>query len=112
MVFVKGGKTENVWFYEMLKDGYSLDQKRDFIDGKGDTPDIVQKFKSRQTSEQSIIVSFERIQSSDYSLSVSAYKEIEQQDMNYEDPKETIDKLMKQEEEICNELNELKKMMS
>ncbi len=25
LVFTKGGKTENVWFYEMLRDGYSLE---------------------------------------------------------------------------------------
>jgi type I restriction enzyme M protein len=112
LVFVKGGKTENVWFYEMLRDGFSLDQKRGFIDGKGDIPDIIQKFKNRQTSEQSVVVSFERIKSSDYSLSLSAYKEVKQQDMNYEDPKEIMDKLLKQEQEICDELNELKKMMA
>src|SRR2546428_3473617 len=35
LVFVKGGTTENVWFYDMKADGYSLDQKRDLIDGKG-----------------------------------------------------------------------------
>ncbi len=45
LVFVKGGKTDKVWFYEMRKDGYSLDQKREFIDGKGDIPDIIQKFR-------------------------------------------------------------------
>jgi type I restriction enzyme M protein len=36
IVFVKGGKTDRVWFYDMKADGYSLDQKRDFIDGKGE----------------------------------------------------------------------------
>src|SRR5208282_3831135 len=34
LVFVKGGTTDKVWFYEMRSDGYSLDDKRDFIDGK------------------------------------------------------------------------------
>ena len=111
LVFTKGGKTENVWFYEMLKDGYTLDQKRERIDGKGDIPDIIQKFRSKLTSKQSITVTFDRIKNTGYSLSISAYKDIEHQEMNYEEPDNIIDKLLKQEEEICAKLNELKKMM-
>src|SRR5207237_5954952 len=57
LVFVKGARTEDVWFYEMMQDGYSLDQKRDFVDGKGDIPDIVQKFRGgRLESDKSILV--------------------------------------------------------
>ena len=41
LIFTKGGATEKVWFYNMGADGYSLDDKRMFIDGKGDIPDII-----------------------------------------------------------------------
>ena len=72
MVFVKGGKTENVWFYDMKADGYSLDQKRDFIDGRGEIPDVVEKFKAgRRESDKSILVPFEAIKKNDFNLSVS-----------------------------------------
>ncbi|MCD4788921.1 MAG: SAM-dependent methyltransferase, partial [Bacteroidales bacterium] len=40
LVFVKGGQTEKVWFYEMLADGYSLDDKRDKIE-QSDLQDIL-----------------------------------------------------------------------
>ena len=46
IVFVKGGTTERVWFYDMQADGYSLDDKRDRIEAN-DLPDIVNEWKSR-----------------------------------------------------------------
>ena len=48
LVFVKGGTTECVWFYDMQADGYSLDDKRDRIEAN-DLPDIVVKWKCRGT---------------------------------------------------------------
>src|SRR2546427_6304720 len=72
LVFVEGGSTENVWFYEMKADGYSLDLKRDFIDGKGDIPDVVEKFKKgKLESNQSILVPFSEIKKNNYNLSIS-----------------------------------------
>ena len=47
LVFIKGDKTDKVWFYDMEADGYSLDDKRNFIDGKGDIPDIICNFRKR-----------------------------------------------------------------
>ena len=111
LVFTKGGKTENVWLYEMLKDGYSLDQKRDFIDGKGDIPDIIQKFKERLESEQCIIVPFEKIKNSDYNLSISRYKKVEHIEAEYEDPAKLIDDIITLEDDITNELKALKRLI-
>jgi type I restriction enzyme M protein len=108
LVFTKGGKTENVWFYEMLKDGYSLDQKRDRIDGKGDIPDIIEKFKKRQQSNQSIIVPFAKIIESDYSLSMSKYRVFEHEEVKQELPKDLVDRVIALEEEIMQDLKELK----
>jgi len=112
LVFVKGGKTENVWFFEMLKDGYSLDQKRDLIDGKGDIPDIVSKFPKRENSEQSLLVSAGKIKENDYSLSIARYKS-EKEDSEaiaHENPVKLIEKLLDQEREIARRLNELKEL--
>jgi type I restriction enzyme M protein len=47
LIFTKGGKTENVWFYDMESDGYTLDDKRAKLEGYGDLQDIVHQFKSR-----------------------------------------------------------------
>ncbi len=111
LVFVKGGKTDNVWFYEMRQDGYTLDQKRDFIDGEGDIPNIIQKYKKREESGQSILVPFEKIKQSDYNLSISRYKKVEREEVEYEDPLVLIDNVLESEREIENDLITLKKMI-
>jgi len=46
LFFTKGGETNNVWFYDMQADGYSLDDKRNKIT-ESDLPDIVQRYKNR-----------------------------------------------------------------
>ncbi len=111
LVFVKGGSTQNVWFYEMKADGYSLDQKRDFIDGEGDIPDIVKKFKGRTKSPRSILVPFSEIKKNDYNLSISRYKKVEHEEVVYEEPEVLIEKVLQLEEEIAKELQELKAMI-
>ena len=51
LVFTKGEPTKKVWFYGMTSDGYSLDDKRTFIDGKGDITDIINKFNHRHSEK-------------------------------------------------------------
>jgi type I restriction enzyme M protein len=80
LIFTKGEPTEKVWFYDMEADGYSLDDKRNFIDGKGDIPDIIQKFQNRDFEEfedrkaKCFFVPFEEIKENDYDLIISNYK--------------------------------------
>jgi len=111
LVFTKGGTTSNVWFYDMKSDGFTLDDKRDIIDGKGDIPDIIKRYKTKSKSDNSIIVSFSEIKENDYNLSISRYKEVEHEEIKYEDPKKIIDNVLKTEEEISKELKELKNMI-
>ena len=49
LIFTKGGTSENVWFYDMESDGYTLDDKRKKQEGNGDLQDIVLKFKQRNS---------------------------------------------------------------
>jgi len=112
LIFVKGGRTDKVWFYDMTSDGYSLDDKRDFIDGKGDLPEIIEKFKAgRVESGRSILVPFETIRKNDYKLSISGYREAEHEEVEYEDPRKIIEAVLRNEKEIDNELNELAKLI-
>ena len=39
------GGTDNVWFYDMKADGYSLDDKRQVIEAN-DIPDIIMRFNN------------------------------------------------------------------
>lgn len=108
LVFTKGGKSEKVWFYEMTADGFSLDQKRDFIDGKGDIPDVIEKYATRAESDKSFVVPFAEIKENEYNLSPSRYKKIEYEEVEYEEPEVIIDRVLKEEEEIAKELRSLK----
>lgn len=111
LVFTKGGKTENVWFYEMSKDGYSLDQKRERIDGKGDIPDVLAKFRKRIKSEHSINVSALKIKDSDYNLSISRYKSCKEEATERVDPEALMNELETIEREITKGITELKEML-
>ncbi|MDO8661508.1 MAG: N-6 DNA methylase, partial [Candidatus Woesearchaeota archaeon] len=77
LVFKKNSKTDDVWFYDMKSDGRTLDDKRTEIgDGKGDIPDIIEKFKNKAVSENSILVPKQKIIDKEYNLSISQYQEI------------------------------------
>jgi len=109
LIFTKGGKTDKVWFYEMKNDGFTLDQKRDKIDGKGDIPDILKKFKTKEEGPNSFNVDIGKIKENDYSLDINRYKKYEHKEIKYDKPIKLIDNVLKEEEEIIKELNELKR---
>ena len=113
LIFTKGESTNKVLFYDMESDGFTLDDKRDFIDGKGDIPDIIDKYNNIKNSElddrmsKCFFVSFDEIKENDYSLSISNYKEVEYEEIEYEDPEIIKKKILDLEEKIINGLNEL-----
>ena len=84
LVFVKtdAGGTDNVWFYDMKTDGFSLDDKRSEI-ADNDIPDIIARFhnldgeKDRERTEQSFFVPKQEIVDNDYDLSINKYKKTE-----------------------------------
>ena len=114
LFFTKGEPTKEVFFYKMEADGYSLDDKRTFIDGKGDIPDILDKFKkkdkekSRNRKKKYFLVPIEEIKTKDWDLSISKYREIEYEEVKYEKPEVLKKKILELEEEIVKGLKELK----
>jgi type I restriction enzyme M protein len=118
MIFTKtgAGGTDNVWFYDMKADGFSLDDKRNPIE-ENDIPDIIKRFnnleaeKERKRTEQSFFVPIEELRNNDYDLSINKYKEIEYEEIEYEDPNTIIKKIEVLEEEIMKGINELKKLL-
>jgi type I restriction enzyme M protein len=111
LVFTKGGSTEKVWFYDMKSDGYTLDDKRDFIDGKGNIPEIVSLYKTKGICANSILVDIDKIKIEEYNLSISRYKEVEHEEIVYDDPKKIIARVQQNEKEIQKDLDELKGML-
>jgi type I restriction enzyme M protein len=104
--------TENVWFYEMQADGYSLDDKRTKKEGYGDLQDIVTKYHARNPevdtdrTRKCFIVPRTEIASDEnkYDMSLSRYKEDVFEEVEYEAPAVILDKLLKVElgEEFFN----------
>ncbi len=97
IIFTKtnSGGTDNVWFYDMKADGYSLDDKRDKIDDD-DLPDIIERYNNldkevdRKRTDASFLVPKEEIVEQNYDLSINRYKEIEYEAVEYDTPKEII----------------------
>lgn len=116
LVFVKGGKTENVWFYDMQADGYSLDDKRDKTE-VNDIPDLVKRWQERDAEKdtdrkaKAFFVPVEEIKENKYDLSINRYKEIEYEEVEYEAPKVILAKLRELETEISGDLDELEGML-
>lgn len=117
LIFTKGGETENIWFYDMQSDGYSLDDKRTKLDGYGDLQDIVKQYKKRDPGKESdrkekfFFVPKGEIEGENYDLSISRYKEDVFEEIEYDAPSEILAKLKTIEKEIDTELSELEGMI-
>jgi type I restriction enzyme M protein len=113
----QGDKTEKVWFYDMEADGYSLDDKRNFIDGKGDIPDIIHNFRKRYEANpvdrkgKCFFVPVGEIKENGYDLSISKYKEIEYEEVAYEKPEIIMENIEGLEDQIKTNISELKGML-
>ena len=118
MIFTKTGTggTDKVWFYDMKADGYSLDDKRNPIDDN-DIDDIVERFENldkeveRKRTEQSFFVDVEEIRENNYDLSINKYKEIEYEEVVYDEPSVILGRVKKLEDEITKALEELERML-
>jgi len=116
LIFVKGGKTENIWFYDMQADGYSLDDKRDKIKDN-DIPDIIEKWLRRDPAKdidrkaKAFFVPVKEIIDNKYDLSINRYKEIEYEEVEYDPPKVILSQLRDLETEIMANLDELEEML-
>jgi len=114
LIFVKGGKTDKVWFYDMQSDGYTLDDKRSKLNGGGDLPDIVAKWKDRKNQTENQLngkffyIDKKEIEEADFDLSINRYKQTDHEDINYEDPRIILAKIEDLEREIVDGLNDLK----
>ncbi len=118
VIFTKtgGGGTEDVWFYDMKADGYSLDDKRSEI-AENDIPDIIERFrnldkeKDRERTEQSFVVPKSEIADNDYDLSINKYKKTEYIPVEYPPTEEIMAELQSLNEQIAAEMAELSEML-
>jgi len=120
------GGTDNVWFYDMQADGYSLDDKRAAIKSN-DIPDILTRYKSltnvtssavekspefeRARTEKSFVVPFAEIKENDWDLSINRYKEIVYEEIAYDPPADIIQAIEILDQERNEALTVLKGML-
>ena len=114
LVFVKtgAGGTDNVWFYDMKADGFSLDDKRSEV-AENDIPDIITRFhnldgeKDRERTEQSFFVPKQEIADNDYDLSINKYKKTKYVAVEYPPTSEIMKELDGLYKELGGMLSEL-----
>jgi type I restriction enzyme M protein len=139
LIFTKtnSGGTDQVWFYDMLADGWSLDDKRQPLlpedklrvaplqplteaeHAKNNLPDVLARWqhrigaeRKRARTEQSFCVPKADIAAQGYDLSINRYKEVVHEIVEHLPPKEILAKLAKLEEEIQAGMKVLKGMLS
>jgi type I restriction enzyme M protein len=130
------GGTDNVWFYDLQADGWSLDDKRQpLLDieklgttpktaltseehSKNNLPDVLARWKERESSEQnnartaqSFTVPKEEIAATGYDLSLNRYKEVVHEHVEHIAPVDLIAELKQLESEIQTGLLELEGML-
>lgn len=118
LIFTKTGTggTDEVWFYDMEADGYSLDDKRSPVE-QNDIPDIVERFRNlkdeaaRARTEKSFMVPVQEIVDNDYDLSINKYKEIVYEKVEYPPTSELIADIKRLNEEIAAGIAELEAML-
>jgi type I restriction enzyme M protein len=133
LLFTKtnSGGTDDVWFYDMHADGFSLDDKRTPQPDKSDLPDLLKRWqslrtaheavpralsgspdeRSRKRTDQSFLVPKADIVANDYDLSINRYKEVTYEAVEHDSPKVILKRLAKLEEEIEKGRKELEGML-
>lgn len=119
LIFTKTehGGTDQVWFYDMTADGFSLDDKRTPI-AENDIPDIIERFKhldkeqDRKRTDKSFMVPKQDIVDNEYDLSINKYKEVEYIPVEYPPTEEIMANIRELEKQIGQEMDELEKLLS
>jgi type I restriction enzyme M protein len=116
LIFTKGGKTTDVWFYDVQADGLSLDDKRDPVP-ENDLPDLRARWAKRNPSkdtdrtDKAFFVSKAEITQNNFDLSVSRYKQIVHEEVEHDPPQRILKRLKKLEAEIAADLEDLEAML-
>ena len=116
LVFTKGGHTDNVFFYDVEADGYSLDDKRDKVE-VNDLPDVLARWKARDAAtdtdktSKAFFVSAEEIKGNKFDLSLSRYKETVYEEETYDPPHVILKQMQDLHDDIAKDMKELEGML-
>jgi type I restriction enzyme M protein len=116
LLFVKGGTTERVWFYDLTHDGYSLDDKREKQPGS-DLPDLLARWRARDPqapsdrSAKAFFVPVEELRANKLDLSINRYKQVKYAAVEHEPPRVILQRLRALEGEIVAGIERLEGML-
>lgn len=111
------GGTDDVWFYDVQADGFTLDDKRNPVEAN-DLPDVLARWRNRDTekdrarTDQSFFVPKADIVAQGYDLSLNRYKEIVYEEVEHRAPLDIIADIEKLDAEIAADLAALKATLS
>jgi type I restriction enzyme M protein len=139
LIFTKTGVggTENVWFYDMKADGWSLDDKRQPLlpedklgvapasalteaeHDKNNLPDVLARWAQRdegelerpRTAQSFVAPKADLVGDGAYDLSINRYKETVHEAVEHESPAQIIAQLKRLEAEIAEGLAKLEEMV-
>ena len=104
--------TQQVWFYDLRSDGYSLDDNRKRLNDYP-LPLLVKDWENKPLANNKnkkarhFYVSLKDIQENAFDLSINRYKEFEYDDKEYVPPQDLLTTVLEYEEKIIGELKEL-----
>lgn len=113
----ESGGTDNVWFYDVQADGFSLDDKRNPVDAD-DLPDVLARWQSlddeasRARTDKSFLVPKSDIVAQGYDLSLNRYREIVHDDVEHRAPLEIIADIEQLNREIDTGVADLRAMLA
>jgi type I restriction enzyme M protein len=120
LIFTKGGKTEQVWFYDVQTDGFTLDDKRQKIGADDDFQDVSDvpvrwakrnPKKDTDRTQKAFFVPKNDIVNQSYDLSLNRYKETIHEEVKYDPPKIILKRLKTLEGEIASDVRKLEAML-
>ena len=120
LIFTKGGRTDNVFFYDVEDDGYSLDDKRNQLYDStfaGDLPDVLARWRERDPKKDSdraakaFFVQASEIRENNYDLSLNRYQQKIYEEVKFDSPKVILQKLREIEDSIQDDLAELEAVL-
>ena len=116
LVFTKGGRTDNVFFYDVQADGFSLDDKREQVD-ENDSAGLssalagARSGKDNDRTDKAFFVPAAEIREANYDLSLSRYKETVYEEEEYDPPQMILERMKALNDEIASDLAELEEML-
>lgn len=116
LVFTKGGRTDNVFFYDVQADGFSLDDRRNPIKDN-DLPDALARWKARDLAKdtdrtaKTFFVSAAEIRAQKYDLSLSRYREMVHEEEEFDQPQVILDRMKALHADIAKDMADLEEML-